>query len=969
MSAWGDGESHCCAPRWGGARTCTPDNLTCGGCCTVRDGLNASSGVPCDPTLKSLNENEVDGGEGHATRTTNTSDPDYLLRESSQYIEVSTVHDNTGPGVVQAPFDMAMAQGSGGRYMLMIPSLNTTVVSFGESGPASLRCWNGYDDAWLVSLVWNAIAPAFESLIAGGGATTTAPNAELEIAPKKGQQHEKPQQPPAPPMPQQREPEHHDWPHPPPPQLQSEFAGSCSCDCNGEGFGRCFNVPTDEAPLPAPPAPPPKLGARKPMHDHSDPCNRLPVNSTVARLIADRAADYCPLIGKTRQCQYPQDAGTNLCDVRAAKPDDPPPSAMCTALLKGACSLALGSINYTACNDCILDLRRSNASSQADCTSRQLSNFCRSHKPGAAKMLRKCAPIEGISDFFAVATCSMHPKFEDCQWSASPCVYTPYFPPGKTDDSGLKVDMVEPMPAEGDTGTPPPPPPCKSTLDCCGSPCSSGTCACSSGYTGPTCCALNLGQCSVAVHPNETWTWGAAPSWDASTPSGVEVMAMGLRNRCGINNYRYNAEILRATSTSPFEPFTVLDNFGAGAPPRFDATEVEDPNVVELPASLGGGTLLFYTGAWIKGDAALDCTDGDKPQPDSVKLGNAQRIGVAFRKKGETVWNRSAVPILSTRAGKWDSTRVSNPAALVFPNGTMLLAYRGNGAKRGGIGVAKAPHWSGPYTHLYNQPLFNGYAEDPTLYLGPNGVIHMIAHGELQPAPLFNVGVHSVSADGKTWNAPQVAYTLFANWSSDVPSPPALGRREAPQMLLSRDGKRPAALYNAAMPCKCKYGQPALSLVLALCCFVRPHVLPRIAPCDDWRAMWRHLGDRRQECNWGNACRSFSMMCAVVPGKTDDQDVRPDPLWLRYPLVSDESRLNEYRAQIESASVVGDSADESQLQAAAAELRLGLSGLLGKPINVACCLRNDTVSAAKELRIEVLKSAVELGKEGFRIRQ
>lgn len=86
-------------------------------------------------------------------------------------------------------------------------------------------------------------------------------------------------------------------------------------------------------------------------------------------------------------------------------------------------------------------------------------------------------------------------------------------------------------------------------------------------------------------------------------------------------------------------------------------------------------------------------------------------------------------PILSTRPGKWDATRVSNPAAVIYPNGSVVLAYRGNGKGRGGVGVAVAPHWKGPYTHLYDEPLFSGYAEDPTLYVDANGIIHMIAHG------------------------------------------------------------------------------------------------------------------------------------------------------------------------------------------------------------------------------------------------
>ena len=142
--------------------------------------------------------------------------------------------------------------------------------------------------------------------------------------------------------------------------------------------------------------------------------------------------------------------------------------------------------------------------------------------------------------------------------------------------------------------------------------------------------------------------------------------------------------------------------------------------------------MLFFTGAWVSGDDALNCTDGDQPQPDSAKLANAQRIGVAYRygpsntccqrpivhllfnvNKTSPIRNATSSrytlldggPILGTRPGKWDSTRVSNPAAVIYANGSVLLAYRGNGKGRGGVGVAVAPHWKGPYTHIYDEPL------------------------------------------------------------------------------------------------------------------------------------------------------------------------------------------------------------------------------------------------------------------------
>lgn len=309
-------------------------------------------------------------------------------------------------------------------------------------------------------------------------------------------------------------------------------------------------------------------------------------------------------------------------------------------------------------------------------------------------------------------------------------------------------------------------------------------------------------------------------------------MVMGLRNQCGINNYRYNGNILHATSANgPFSHFTVDDSFGPSTPPAWDGTEVEDPNVVDLPGQQG--SLLYYCGAWVKNDTALNCTDHDQPQPDSQRLANAQRIGMAHRAAGSKEWVRLPAPVLTVRPSKWDSMRISNPAGLVFPNGSVILAYRANGAMNG-IGIARADHWRGPYAAVLDRPLFwkssLAYAEDPTLYLDANDTIHLLAHGEMSPPHLFKVGVHAVSHDGLHWSEPLPAYTLAANWSEALPSPhPELGRREAPQVLLSKDGqRRPVALFNAAMPCRC------------------------------------HYGSHNPNCNWGDSCRSFSMVCRWV---------------------------------------------------------------------------------------------------------
>ena len=158
----------------------------------------------------------------------------------------------------------------------------------------------------------------------------------------------------------------------------------------------------------------------------------------------------------------------------------------------------------------------------------------------------------------------------------------------------------------------------------------------------------------------------------------------------------------------------------------------------------------------------LNCSEHDvSPDPDSAALAAGQRIGVAFARSlgdGTTPvqWRRLPSPILSVRTASWDSIRVCNPAALVLPNGTVLLAYRAIGRGASGLGIASAPHWAGPYTALLDAPLFGGrYAEDPALFLSPSGIIHLIAHGEMSLANGSRpVGVHAASADGVNWGEP-----------------------------------------------------------------------------------------------------------------------------------------------------------------------------------------------------------------------
>ena len=91
--------------------------------------------------------------------------------------------------------------------------------------------------------------------------------------------------------------------------------------------------------------------------------------------------------------------------------------------------------------------------------------------------------------------------------------------------------------------------PTTALLDCTGSACVNGTCACDAGWTGARCAAAALGPATRAFTMPHTWLWGAAPARDAS--NRYYAFAMALKNRCGIYHYRHNSYIVRGTATSP----------------------------------------------------------------------------------------------------------------------------------------------------------------------------------------------------------------------------------------------------------------------------------------------------------------------------------------------------------------------------------------------------------------------------------
>lgn len=258
---------HCCAPRWSsgvGFVNQTRGNVTRhGSCCAALNGSN-TTGLPCDLFAT----NSLDEAEGS------------LHYEGAQYIERSIIQDNTPAGLPQAPADLMMGQGLDGQYLFIIPSLNVTIVTMGSSNPKSRLCFDGYDDAYTVSLAWNAISDVFATV--SGHPPHDARTQERKGAPKTSGGRVGRATPAL--QPHQHHKQRAEA------RAGAPVVGSCQCDCPSDmGYGRCFDVTAEEIP--------PRANPFSPGFN----CLALKPNSTTAKKIRS-APSYCPERGVTASC-------------------------------------------------------------------------------------------------------------------------------------------------------------------------------------------------------------------------------------------------------------------------------------------------------------------------------------------------------------------------------------------------------------------------------------------------------------------------------------------------------------------------------------------------------------------------------------------------------------------------------------------------------------------------------------------
>ena len=356
---------------------------------------------------------------------------------------------------------------------------------------------------------------------------------------------------------------------------------------------------------------------------------------------------------------------------------------------------------------------------------------------------------------------------------------------------------------------------CKADVDChLAGACVAGQCLCDPEWAGLHCEHLAVGASSSAVRDERehSWSWGGTPAQDPA--SGLwHLFYSFMVQTCGLLHYQTNSIVRHAVSTSPKGPWRDIGVALAPRPwPSWDFGNVHAPTV-RYDATTKQWLLFYEATFWRHG--AVDCRV-NRTAP-AVYVSRTRRIGVAAAASLHGPWRRLDAPILAPRApSAWDSSDVSNAAPLVLPNGSVVLAYRAGGdgvALGGGIGVAVAPTWKGPYERrgpTRTRMLFA--AEDPALWpaVGPRGErrgFHMLVHRFAAIPPngssvAAGVGGHAFSLDGLEWRyAPHgaPAYDNAVVWRGNG-SRTRLYRRERPQPVIDAHG-RLLGLFNGAWPC------------------------------------------------------------------------------------------------------------------------------------------------------------------------
>lgn len=364
----------------------------------------------------------------------------------------------------------------------------------------------------------------------------------------------------------------------------------------------------------------------------------------------------------------------------------------------------------------------------------------------------------------------------------------------------------------GMVGAPPPPPPCTSEYDCTLSgECQEGVCKCYAGWKGHDCGQLDLlplqSELAPAYGRQPTESEPGLASWGASIvrdPDDARIWHMyvaEMSGHCGLDSWLRNSVIVHATADSPFGPFVRQEELL----PLF----AHEPVLVELPASEGGGYLIYKIGC---ADGAVTgsegtglvgpCTGCSVGITEGFCPGCAQSYeqacqDVLHSKSLHGPWTRKNLTL-----DPWDWSRLNlgleSHSPIVFPNGTVLTFTRAWGSSEKSsmspVWLVKADRWDAPYSLVREDwapaPAFDFGVEDSFMWRDPRGNCHALFHA------WDDIGGHAFSKDCLRWT-----YTHTRAYSTDAEveggQTVTYWRRERPRLIFDAEGN-PTHLVNGA---------------------------------------------------------------------------------------------------------------------------------------------------------------------------
>ena len=244
-------------------------------------------------------------------------------------------------------------------------------------------------------------------------------------------------------------------------------------------------------------------------------------------------------------------------------------------------------------------------------------------------------------------------------------------------------------------------------------------------------------------------------------------------------NWLTNSSIVHAVADDPEGPYTLIDTILPNRGEDFwDGRMTHNPSVYRTS---DGGFALFYTGSTYTGETPTIGTLS-REDPRRMQARANQRIGLLTAPSIHGPWRRRDTPILSPRTDHWDAMMVTNPAAVIHPDGSVLLYYKSvtDDHAKMGYGVARAPSIDRPFERLpevKEGPLFSGDTiqansagklpdyEDAYVWFEDDTyrMIFKDMNGYFIQEP--GAGVYATSPDGIAWTIHGQAYSKTVTWA------------------------------------------------------------------------------------------------------------------------------------------------------------------------------------------------------------